>query len=397
MNTLRRWLSATTVTAGVTLATSLILAMLVAGARQTEAAPAAPVEICVQAWRVGDMGQLVWPDKLITDHITGGNDRWKPKGIEWKLPAKDPIVDIDDPKPIADIDPDNLPPELPEEGDIEPPDSFPPEPLPGLPDNGDESENGNGEFTRLLVDIRAHAKYNPKCLPVVFIKHFIAAARPGGGGKPGARYSTVAYAVTVKIANGKLKDHRVGRDIVMTQLAKDSTISVLGHEMGHAVCEDPRVDAPLAARNEPAWGDAGGHPKHTEAEAAQDANNKFKFLMWGVENEQNGEQLISAREEELAKLCATALRNKLNGCPVNPPASPSPSAPPSPSDVSFGDEVFDCAVGGIAGLLDGAADERLSAAGDSGGAPLARIAAAVAAGVAALAAGGWYARRRWVR
>ena len=52
-------------------------------------------------------------------------------------------------------------------------------------------------------------------------------------------------------------------------------------------------------------------------------------------------------------------------------------------------------VGGIAGLRDDSVTPA-KAAVDSGGAPLAPIAAAVAAGVAALAAGGWYARRRWV-
>lgn len=55
------------------------------------------------------------------------------------------------------------------------------------------------------------------------------------------------------------------------------------------------------------------------------------------------------------------------------------------------------AVGGIAGLLDPAADEPSSAAGGSSASPLAPIAAAAAAGAVALVAGGWYARRRWVR
>jgi len=54
-------------------------------------------------------------------------------------------------------------------------------------------------------------------------------------------------------------------------------------------------------------------------------------------------------------------------------------------------------VGGIAGLLENDAAPRAEATGGSGGAPLAPIAAAVAAGVAALVAGGWYARKRWVR
>ena len=65
------------------------------------------------------------------------------------------------------------------------------------------------------------------------------------------------------------------------------------------------------------------------------------------------------------------------------PAAPSPTATPraTPTPVP---------VGGVASLLDDAAPHA-----EAGGAPVAPIRAAAAAGIAALAAGGWYARRRW--
>jgi hypothetical protein len=66
--------------------------------------------------------------------------------------------------------------------------------------------------------------------------------------------------------------------------------------------------------------------------------------------------------------------------------------PPLPDDVcSIGP------VGGIAGLLDGNASPRAEGSGGFGNSPLAPIAAAVAAGVAAVATGVWYARRRRLR
>ena len=61
------------------------------------------------------------------------------------------------------------------------------------------------------------------------------------------------------------------------------------------------------------------------------------------------------------------------------PATPSPTATPTPVPV-----------GGVASLLDDAAPHA-----EAGGAPGAPIGAAAAVGIAALAAGGWYARRRW--
>jgi len=62
-------------------------------------------------------------------------------------------------------------------------------------------------------------------------------------------------------------------------------------------------------------------------------------------------------------------------------------------NITEGVDVCAVPVGGEAGLL-GSAAPHTDATGASGGAPLVPIAAAVAAGVAAMAAGGWYAHRR---
>jgi hypothetical protein len=104
-----------------------------------------------------------------------------------------------------------------------------------------------------------------------------------------------------------------------------------------------------------------------------------------------GDTVIFSYKDAAGKPTSTVQRHSIPADQdQNPAVAPAPDCPACP------DLACPAAVGGEAGLLGGAA-ARAEAATGSGGAPLAPIAAAVAAGVAVLAAGGWYARRRWMR
>jgi Dockerin type I domain len=93
---------------------------------------------------------------------------------------------------------------------------------------------------------------------------------------------------------------------------KQSLISTLGHELGHAACLDPVVPQPDPKTN-PRWGDATGHPPINQAATPTpegqgvpgDGRTLYPDVMWYTGVNRTGEEFMTLRQAYLANMCVS--------------------------------------------------------------------------------------------